>query len=108
MKSFPLAPPPSTQFHVTADYQLPGYKEAKHNVMLMATKPDLAAVQAVLRGHLPAFYIRYKPIYWSSKLFLKCPWPEVIESNQHSVLLGFGDEDSPYLLELSIHQVPCA
>ncbi|MTW22630.1 hypothetical protein [Allochromatium palmeri] len=106
MKSFPLAPLPSTQFHVTAHYQLPGYKEAKHNVTLIASKPDRAAVEAVLQGHLPAFYIRYNPIYWSSDLFSGCPWPEVIESNQHSMLLGFGDEDSSRLLELSIHQVP--
>lgn len=91
-----------------AHYQLPGYKEAKHSVTLMATKPDRAAVEAVLQGRLPAFYMGYRPIYWYSGLFLGCPWPEVIESNRHSVLLGFGDENSSRLLELSIHQVPDA
>ncbi|UHD15717.1 hypothetical protein [Thiocapsa bogorovii] len=102
-------------FRVTASY--PGYGGVDpwddyvdphtETAELESADAHQAAVDAVLRRLIPVMFIGAEPIYFDPDTFGSdgLRWPSVPESSSNEVVLGFGDDNNPRTLVISVESL---
>ena len=101
------------QYKVSANYpgRDPWDDQPKEvSIDIASTGEAQAALDAVLQGLIPVEYLHSEwgaePVFWTPELYTKGErWPEVIELSRSHVLLGFGDDNNPHTLELTVAEV---